>query len=228
MTHTRSAVAAALLALSAAPGLAQGFAGAEISAGTSLFEDGSDLGSATYGFGLEFGLTPRIGVSAELSWHGFGALGVDARSAALHGLYRFDMATIGAFVGQEATESSDATFYGLEALTTLGPADVEAYLLRAEGGSFDGSGFGLEGRFDIGRNLGARASLDLAEMDREARRIAIGGEYRLAGGPVLHAEIGQLDLDGDGSAFIGIGATLGLGQGVTFGRRALSDLIPDF
>jgi len=230
MTFTRFATAA-LAACLPALAAAQGFSGAELSVETGLSSDGGDIGTAIYGASLEFGLMQRIAVAADLSHIGFGAFGSDARNATLRGIYQLgDGVALGFFAGQERLDSFDATFYGLEGATDLGAGRIEGYLMQSQGGASDGHIIGVSGAYDFSASLSAIGSLDVAEMDTSARRISVGGEYRLPGGPAVFAEIGQEDADGDAEIFLSLGARIGIGMqgGTTFGRRSIADLLPGY
>lgn len=226
MTITRLTVAA-LAAFTPGLAAAQGFTGAELSVETSLTSDIQDIGTAIYGGALEFGLLQRIGVAADISGIGYGAFGSDARNATLRGIYQLGDATaLGFFVGQERYDTFDTNFYGFEGVTNLGVARVEAYLLQTDGGPQDGNVLGVSGAYDFSASISAIGSLDVASMDSQARRIAIGGEYRLSGGPAVFAEVGQMNTGDEDEAFVSIGARIGIGPqgGTTFGRRSIADL----
>lgn len=226
MFHRFGAGLLAALSLST-PVLAQGFAGAEISADTLAWSDSGDLGRTTYGARLAFDVAGAFGVGADVSFHGFGP-GEDGRSATLHGTYNWteDLA-FGGFLSTDDAGSS-ATTLGVEASATLLGGRVEGGLGRWDGDLGSGTLLLADGRWGLG-GFGVTGFAGAVGGDVEATRVAFGGDYRLSVGPTLFAEVGKIGSEGDSEAYLGIGARIALGRdGALMRSRGLLEVAQGF
>ncbi|PYE84098.1 hypothetical protein [Pseudoroseicyclus aestuarii] len=222
---------AALIAAGTATGAAQaqGFSGGELSAQTQLMLDDFELGRSTYSGSLE-GEAYGFGFAGDLSRYSFGIFDDNAGNVTLHGFYRLGyVGTAGLFFARDWLDGDDASLYGLEGAMDLRAVSLEGYLGQRKGDAVDGTMVGVSADVAFGLAYSAGADFDYIDGDDgdSLRRIALGGEYALAGGPRLWAEIGQQqaerDGDSDSSAFIGLGARIEFGpaSGTTFDPRSL-------
>lgn len=228
MTFTRMTLLAAL-AVVPVTGHAQGFEGAELSAGILAYSDDRDMGETSYAAGLQFGITPGIAVGAAFAYHGFRAGDDDSTGFTLRGLYGLTPGvTLGLFAAQDRRAGEATDIYGIEAATDVGGIAVEGWLGRMDGAMGDGTLFNLAGSYAFGGPFAATAEFGVVNIDDSARRIALGGEYRFDGGPSVFAQIGQSDADGGDETFLSIGARIELGSGTTFGARGPNAILPGF
>lgn len=233
---TPKIVAAAWLGIGLGAGLgvgaatAQGFAGAEVEAEILAFADDTSLGETRYAAGLEFDLPAGFALGANLAYHGFRGLDLDGQNATLHGQYELTGGMkVGGFYAHDSLEDGDVDAYGVEASTTVaGALALDGALGRydAEGG--DGAYLSAAASYPMGRfALTGFAGAVTGELD--ASRLSVGGEMRIGGrGPTLYAEVGKADMDGEGEAYLSLGARVGLGRngGTTFGNRGLLEIVP--
>lgn len=230
MNFTQAALAAIVI-FAPTIGLAQGFEGAELSAGILAYSDDTDLGETNYHGGLEFGITPLIGVGADFHYNGFRGRDENSTGFTLHGLYGLnDTATLGLFFGQDRRDDGTTDVYGIEGAAFLPGAEVQGYLGQFDGWMGAGTMIGVDGSFAFTDSIAAIGSAGVVNFDEaeSTSRLSLGGEYRFAGGPAVFAELGRID-DGTGNEnFLAIGGRIELGQGTTFGPRGIAGIIPGF
>jgi hypothetical protein len=224
-------LAVAVLAAAATTAQAQsfGFTGGEISAEALAYSDGGDIGSTAYSGALEFGITRNISVAVDLGFYGLQTLDLQADTATIHGIYQLsDTVSLGAFYGQDRLDGSEATVIGLEGGTEFAGVAVEGYFAQLDGAGDDATLLGVSGEYGFSDSITALGSFNIADLgDASSNRLAVGGQYTIASGPDLWAEIGTMKID-DGATvsddmFISIGARIEFGadRGTTFGRRSL-------
>lgn len=229
-------LAAALLAAAAGSAQAQGFgfSGGEISAEALAF--GGDIGKTAYSGALEFGITRNISVAVDLGFYGLQTLDLQADTATIHGIYQMsETVSLGAFYGQDTLEGDDAQVFGIEAGTELGAAAVEGYFAKLDGAGDNATLLGVSGTYGFTDSISALGSFNIADLgDSSSNRLALGGQYTIASGPDLWAEIGTLKVDDGVSTsddmFVSIGARIefGAARGTTFGRRSLFETASGF
>lgn len=230
MTFLRLAAATAVVFLPHAA-LAQGFEGAELSAGMLAYTEDTNLGASSYAGGLEFGLIAGIGVGADIARHTWRGEDGNSTSYTLHGMYDVTPdATAGLFIGQDRRDLGNTDLYGLEGATSIAGIGIEGFAGRFDGDLGTGTMLGLNGAFAFSDALAATASVGVVNGigDATMNTVALGGEYSFGSGPTVFAEIGQQDLGDDPATFVSLGARIDLGQGTTFGARGLTDLLPGF
>lgn len=231
-------LAAAVLAAAAGSAQAQGFgfSGGEISAEALAYSDGGDIGSTAYSGALEFGITRNVSVAIDLGFYGLQTLDLQADTATIHGIYQLsDSVSLGAFYGQDTLDGQDATLFGIEGGTELGVAAVEGYFAKLDGAGDNATLLGVSGSYGFSDSIAALGSFNVADLgSSSSNRLAVGGQYTIASGPDLWAEIGTLKID-DGAntsddMFISIGARIefGAARGTTFGRRSLFETATGF
>ncbi|EYD72220.1 hypothetical protein [Limimaricola hongkongensis] len=234
------AIMAAAFGLVAAGAQAQGFAGGVLSVETSAFFEEGDIGYTTYAGGLQFDIGAGFGVEADLASYGFSGFGSDGSNATLHAI--FDIGplmvlgdtSVGAFVGRDGYDDGDSTIFGIEGKGELYGLRSEAYLARHDGDLGEITLAGLGARYDITHDIYAMGDLGLADGGGEGEllRAALGGGYRIDGGPRLWGELGRIEADDDAftgdETYLAIGAEIGFGPnaGTTFGSRSLFDIVP--
>lgn len=224
-------LAAAVLAAAAGNAQAQSFSftGGEISAEALAYSDSGDIGSTAYNGALEFGITRNISVAVDLGFYGLQTLDLQADTATIHGIFELsESVSLGAFYGQEKLGGQNATLIGLEGGTEFTGVAVEGYFAQLDGAGDDATLMGVSGEFGFSESISALGSFTIADLgDASSNRLAIGGQYTIASGPDLWAEIGTLKADDGTTAsndtFISIGARIEFGaeRGTTFGRRSL-------
>ena len=231
-------LASAVLAAAAGSAQAQGFgfSGGEISAEALAYGDGGDIGKTAYSGALEFGITRNISVAVDLGFYGLQTLDLQADTATIHGIYQMsETVSLGAFYGKDTLEGSDARIFGIEGGTEFGGAAVEGYFAKLDGAGDNATLLGVSGTYGFSDSISALGSFSIADLgDSSSNRLAVGGQYTIASGPDLWAEIGTLKID-DGvntsnDMFIGIGARIefGAARGTTFDRRSLFETATGF
>lgn len=216
-------LAAAALAVSTTPALAQGVSGGQLSIGWGAPTDLDDLGSTVYSGGLQYDITPQIGVSLDLSGHKFNNVNTEATSATLHGIYALNQTlALGVFYGTDWINDTSTELYGVEGSYAFIGGDVEGYA----GVKGDDTLFGVDGAYRLSQGFSLIGGLDVTSGDTSVNRIAAGAQYQLAGGPSFYAEIGRTGRETAGvstsDSFVGLGATVafGNGGGTTFAPRS--------
>ena len=230
-----AAVLAALAAAGAAS--AQEFKGAELSAEILMFDEGDDAMSNNYQGSLEFGVYGPFGAAADLSFYDF-ENGDGASNFTLHGIYDgFSMGTVGLFYARESVDGDNADLYGIEAGSTYGSFNGEAYLGFGSDEVEDFVAYGFDGSYDVTNSISVLASGGGVDLENGGiSRLSVGGEYRFGDtGPALYAEIGRLGVDDGGgsegsSTFLGLGARIAIGpnRGTTFESRGALELLGSF
>ncbi|EYD73502.1 hypothetical protein Rumeso_04623 [Rubellimicrobium mesophilum DSM 19309] len=240
MTKAWAWTAVLAASVTAGAAAAQEFKGAEVSAEILGYTDDSDLGETTYRGSLEFGVFDAFGIQADLAFHDSRTIDLGARTATIHVVYdALEFATVGLFYSHDEVDDEgidgSANLYGIEAGRSFGMAGGEAYFGFLDGEGEDGQVAGIEGTYDVTRNISIIGSADLLFADTDAARLSIGGSYRFGdGGPSLFGQVGRLGLDDgvDDSAetFVTLGAKLAIGpdQGTTFGSRGLFEILSGF
>ncbi len=223
--------AAAVLAAAAGSVQAQGFgfSGGEISAEALVYSETGDFGSTAYSGALEFGITRQISVAVDLGFYGLQTLDLQADTATIHGIYQMnESVSLGAFYGRDQLGGADATVIGIEGGTEFAGVAVEGYFAKVDGTGDNATLLGVSGEYGFSDNISGIGSFNVTDLGAaNSNRLAIGGQYRIASGPELWAEIGTLKSD-DGAVtaddtFLSIGARIEFGaeRGTTFGRRSL-------
>ncbi len=187
-------------------------------------------GQAEIGFGQTFAL------QGDVAFNDFGGPRDDVDTLTLHGIYHYDAAfSFGAFIGRDASDAYDLSFYGIELARDYVDFAVEGYI--SDGDIDDlGSGImlGISGSYWLTPDINVGASYDLANADEgiDGHRIAVQADYTFRPSTSVFAEMGWAEVEFDGASsdetFVEIGAryTFGLRQGATFGMRGLADLLP--
>ncbi|MCC7319598.1 MAG: hypothetical protein IT542_01330 [Rubellimicrobium sp.] len=228
MAYAQRAFIAALLVAPTVT-LAQGFSGAELSAGMMAWSEDTNLGASSYAGGVGFDLVAGIGVEADISRHNWRGVEGNSTAYTLHATYGIvPGTTIGVFAGQDRREAGDSTLYGIEGATTLGGFDLSGYLGQVDGASGTGSILGLDASFAFSDALAATARAGVVDDGTSMSSIALGGEYRFGQGPVVFAQVGRSDESGTAATYVTLGGRIELGDGTAFGPRGLTDVIPGF
>lgn len=232
MNHLRSILAAALVAtplLTPSATLAQGFEGAELSAGFSTLTADRSFGVASYAGGIQFGLFSGISVAVDVAAHDWRGFTGRSNTVTLHGIYEFWQGTsAGAFIGQERLTAGKATTYGIEGTTQFAGVEVAGYLGGYDAEAVSGTMAGLDASYPFGTAFALTGGVSTLTGNTDFNRVSLGGEYRFAGGPVVFAAV-ERESSGDLSdTYLTLGAKVELGNGTTFGSRGLSDNQPVF
>ncbi|WP_282026146.1 hypothetical protein [Limimaricola cinnabarinus] len=230
----------AAFGLAAAAASAQGLAGGTLALETSAFFEEGAIGHTSYSGGLQFDIGLGFGAAIDLASYGFSGFGADGSNATLHALYDFgpyvmglDGAVVGAFIGRDGYEEGDAEILGIEAAASVFGLRAEGYLARHDGTRGQADVAGLSARYEITPAIFATGGVGYADADEGAlTRMALGGGYRIEGGPRLWGELGRIEAEdeafGGDETFLAIGAEIGFGplSGTSFGTRSLFDVVP--
>lgn len=230
----------ATVVLAAAAGSAQaqgfGFSGGEISAEAVAFGDDGAVSSTVYSGALEFSINRGFSVALDLGFYGLETLELNAETATLHAIYQLnDAVSLGAFYGRDQLDGSNATVTGIEGGTEFSGVAVEGYVAKVSGDGDDAMLLGFSGEYGFSESISALGSFSTVSLgDINTTRLAVGGQYAIAGGPELWAEIGTFNAD-DGTSgaedtFLSVGARIefGAARGTTFGRRSLFESTSGF
>lgn len=186
-------------------------------------------GAVDYSFGQSFS------VQGDLALHSFGASNQDASTVTLHGIYNLnDTTSLGAYVGNEHVTGSDLTVYGVEAGKDLGRMDIEGYIGGINGSSESLTVLGAKARFAVSQEIGFGANVDYGRFNSntDLTRFGVNADYKFGNGPIVSAEIGQLDANALGLsgsepyAKLGIAFQFGGKRGATFDTRSFTQFLP--
>ncbi|RLL71063.1 hypothetical protein DYS74_07485 [Sinirhodobacter hankyongi] len=226
-----------LLALCAAGLLPQtGMAevtGAEVGFHYSTFADAdaNDMNKATLGGALEYAFAPQFTAQADLSQRYYGLTNWDGTTFTLHGSYRptGEMAA-GAFVGHDWLDNQDVVYYGLEFANKVNNISYEAAFTHFDSMGKNANGITLRGGYEVNQQLGLGGRFDVVHgQGNDNYRISGTADYQISPGLMATGELGFYDGDGmPAESFVGVGvkATFGNNNGVTFGGRGLQDFLP--
>lgn len=237
---TRAFTAAAFGIVAAGAAQAQGFAGGTLSVETSAFFEEADIGYTTYSGGLQFDVGAGFGLALDLASYGFSGFGSDGTNATLHAIYDFGPlmafgdARFGAFIGRDGYEDGDAEIFGIEGAGEVYGLRAEGYLARHDGDLGDINLAGVSALYDITPQIFVTGDFGVAdgEGNAELMRVALGGGYRIDGGPRLWGELGRIEAEEDAfsgdETYLAIGAEIGFGpmSGTSFDSRSLFDIVP--
>lgn len=233
----KRALALALCATTLIPAAAQAeITNAEVGFDYSTFADGraNDMHKATLGGALEFAISPQFSVQANLAQRYYGLADWDGTTFALHGIWHIsDAAAIGGFVGKDWLDdgNNNAEFYGLEYKGNTGLITYEAYGTYADGEHDDGYGLGLRGAYAMNDRLSLGARFETMNADANLTRLGATAQYEFLPGLQANGELGLADPeDSDKEVFLSLGlkATFGAGQGVTFSGRGVQEILPGY
>lgn len=233
MSH-KAAIAAIVLAAATSPAAAQVTGGLGVEYSAPL--EGGDFGGTTYYGAIEYAFNRNFSFGADLSGYRLDNINTDASSATLHGIYHFsDTLSLGAFYGIDRVNEVNSDLYGIEAGTEFMGGEVEGYLARLDGTTAEATLLGVDGLYSLSGGFALTGNLDMSVQDaNDVRRVAIGGQYVIDGGPQFYAEIGNASVETGGVTadqnFIGIGARVAIGnqRGTTFNPRSLYEILPGF
>lgn len=230
----KSTVLALALAAIAAPSLAFEVTGGSVTLEYSTFADSAltDVNKTGISGSMEMGFSRSFAMQTDLSFVSFGTSGLDATNSTIHGIYHLNETTsLGAFIASEKIEDGSGTSYGLEVGHQSGALGYEAFLSRLDGGD-TGTGYGVRGNYAMSDRLGLGLRLEgLNTGEFDVTRLSATGEFGLAGGAAVTAELGTVNLDDAGSeAFVALGFRYDFGakRGATFSKRGLTDILPGF
>ena len=200
---------AALLAVAGTtPALAQQFNGGSVS---GLYkentDDGSDFGGLSFQGGIEFGLGTSFAIGANLAAFEYSDFSDDETlNLTLHGMYMLSPnSALGLCVGQDTTDFTDVTTYGVEGGTTSGQGRFEGYYGIAEVDEFSDADITIAGFVaEVGFGNGFAVGIEYESVttddgilfagedeDITVADTALYLQYTISDGPAIYAEIGQ-------------------------------------
>lgn len=193
--------------------------------------DARDLNKATLGGALEYGIGPQFSVQGDLAQRYYGLTNWDGTTFTLHGSYRpTDTMAAGAFVGHDWLDNQDVIYYGLEFANKVNQISYEAAFTHFDSMGKNANGLTLRGGYAVNQqlDLGGRVDIVHGEGDNNYRISGTAG-YEITPGIKATGELGFYDGDGMAAeSFVGVGvkATFGNNNGVTFGGRGIQDFLP--
>ena len=217
--------------------------GATLAQGTV---NGAELGFAWSGFlandvraannlslqgALEYGFTPTFAAQLDLAQHHYTYSNDEGGNVTLHAIGHVGQATaLGGFLGHEWIDGDHLEHYGLEAKHEFGLIGVEGYTAWIENDTTDASIIGLSGSYAMtdALSLGGRFETIDTEGGTDTTALDATLAYAMPRGVTLDGSVGLIDgnkMDTEVTFGFGIRTTLG-GNGVTFGRRGVQELIP--
>ena len=182
--------------------------------------------------GVEYGFTPGFSAQLDVAQHHFTNSNKEATNVTLHAIGHVnDGFAVGGFLGHEWVRGNHMEHYGLEATHDFGLLTVEgnATLLKNDGN--DATILGLDGRYALSDalSLGARIenvnAYSAAKPDTTAIDATIG--YAMPSGVRIDGSLGVVDgnqMHRELTVGLGVKLLMG-GNGVTFGKRGLSQAI---
>ena len=224
----------ALVALAPGAALAQGMVnGAELGFAWSGFlaNDVRAANNLALQGALEYGFTPKFAAQLDVAQHHYTYSNDEGVTATLHAIGHLGEATaLGGFLGHEWVDGDHFEHYGLEAKHEFGLTTVEGYTAWVADENTDASIVGLSGRYAMsdalalgGRfeTINTKDGIDTSALDATL-------SYAMPRGVTLDGSLGLIDgneMDTEVTFGLGIRTTLG-GNGVTFARRGVQELIP--
>lgn len=179
---------------------------------------------------LEYGITPGFAVQADVAQHHFTDSNKEATNVTLHGIGHVnDRFAVGGFLGHEWVGGNHMEHYGLEAKHEFGLLTLEgnATLLKNDGN--DATILGLDGRYAMSDALSLGGRLKTVDADHGSDTTAIDATlgYAMSSGVKIDGSLGLVDGNrSDRELTMGLGVKLLMGgNGVTFGKRGLSQAI---
>jgi len=225
---TKAVLTAVSLTALSTPAMAQGFSGGELTLDAYAFAEGSDPTGVNYSGALEYSLSRNFSVAGAVSVYDFSLLSESVTNVTLHGIYHVnDQSSVGLFLGNDSSDSGDASFFGLEGGFEANQLSVEGYAAIYDD-SDDSTVVGISGDYRISDTVSAIGTLGFGDVSGDSyNRLSAGAEYDFQQGPSVYAEVGQVSGGGTDSGFIGIGASIefGAARGTTFDRRGIFETI---
>ncbi len=201
-------------------------------------QDGETPSKTSLEGAMSFGVGRAFAAQADLALDRFDARGDYGKSLGVHGAYAISPLThVGGFAGYESAGRADVTYFGGEVAVETGVTAVEGYVMAAteHDSGVEGTVWGIEGHQGVTPQLDLGGRLNLGSFDRgvDVTRIGLTAAYAVTPAARVEAELGTADVEVPGlgsrdDAYLGVKATFtfGPGQGSTFGRRGLLDLLP--
>lgn len=179
---------------------------------------------------VEYGFTPGFSAQLDVAQHHFTNSDKEATNVTLHAIGHVnDGFAVGGFLGHEWVGGNHMEHYGLEATRDFGLLTVEgnATLLKNDGN--DATIFGLDGRYAMSDALSLGGRLKTVDADHGADTQALDATigYAMPSGVKIDGSLGLVDgnrMDRELTVGLGVKLLMG-GNGVTFGKRGLSQAI---
>ncbi len=232
----RKFVTIALLSLTPASALAEGAVnGAELGFAWSGFlpSDTRAANNLALHGALDYGFTPNLAAQLDLAQHHYTYTNDEGGNVTLHAIGHVGQATaLGAFLGHEWIDGDHLEHYGLEAKHEFGLIGVEGYTAWVENDTTDASIIGLSGSYAMSEALSFGGRFETIDTEGGTDTTALDATvaYAMPHGVTLDGSLGLIDgnkMDTEVTFGLGIRTTLG-GNGVTFGRRGVQELIPGY
>jgi hypothetical protein len=221
--HALRAALAAVVLLPSSPAVALEFHGAEVS--LSVLDSGDlDWNQITFGGAAALTFGP---VGAQIGLRRINYTGdTDATATEAHLFYLAGNGlTVGAYAGSESY-FFDYDYRGVEVSFRNGPVRLEAF-----GGTYDGPGLdantlGIAGHYDFGR---FGFGLGTSRFDSDGfspTHYYLAGSYTVVDNLAIEGRVGRTSGSGADADTVSLGLTWRYAQGVPFGFRNYSAVIP--
>ena len=249
MLHKLSLLGA--MALSAAPALAQDFAGSVEINHATFTEDDVDFSGTQFTANGAVAISPQFAIGASVASYNVEDVDDVATNVTLHGMYRVSpTATIGLFASQDSQGDFENTAWGIETGVATRGAKFEAYYGVIDGlddvaiGLDDFSTWGGSVSFRVAQGFALTAAIDAVsgsndDYSETLSTATIGGLYNFGNGAAIYADIGSVSVSGQDddylydfgdASYVGIGARFAFGtdRGTVLGPRGVDQsFFPD-
>ena len=203
-----------------------------------IFSDFDGFSVSTFGGAVEFGVTNKFSVAADLILHSFENTDETLTGVTLHGIYSVNPDLhAGLFLSRETFFNMGSDSYGVEVAYTSGPMDFEGYLGASDDNGTDNTRLGLAGAYEFSNGFSVIGSYDKIKYteftSQSISSMEAGVGYALGNGAEFSASVGQLHYEAFGftlakEPYLSIAATFNFGPqgGTTFKHRGFFELGP--
>lgn len=188
-----------------------------------------DINKSTLGGALEYAVSPQFSVQGDLAQRYYGAGSWKGNTGTAHAIYHADNGmALGAFLGRDWIRGKDSNIYGVEGVQSFGDVRVEGfggYISGAEENK--GATYGLSAAYALNEAWDVGGKFAMVDNDADIKRLSATATYAFPAGYSIDAEVGYSDQANEKKeAFVGLGlrATFGGNNGVTFGGRGLQEI----
>ncbi|WP_152559391.1 hypothetical protein [Paenirhodobacter enshiensis] len=193
--------------------------------------DARDMHKTSLGGAMEYAITPEFSVQGDVAQRYYGVASWEGTTGTVHGTYHASNgAALGAFYGHDWIKGKDSDYYGVEGAQSFNQMRLEGYAGYIRGASENkGTTLGGSATFAATDRLGLGGEYGMVNNDDKLQRLGATATYAFPAGYAIDGEIGMADrANSDKEAFVSLGvrATFGGQNGVTFGERGLQALYP--
>lgn len=193
--------------------------------------DSRDMHKTSLGGALEYALTPDFSVQGDVAQRYYGVASWEGTTGTVHGTYHTpNGAAIGGFYGHDWIKGKDSDYYGIEGAQHFDQLRLEGYAGYMRGSEENkGATLGLNAAYAATDRISVGGEYGMVNNDDDLQRLGATMTYTFPAGYAIDGEVGMADRRGDDKeayVSLGIRATFGGNNGVTFGERGLQALYP--